>query len=121
MSWQDGVPGGPGRSTSWLTVPHDVRGAPAGLRVPVRYPYGSVTVTMLVGTSGGGGRLVLSLPDGSLTADLPGCAAASFPAVVRITMRPATGGALRAGDAIVDLSAARADGRVGFAGAELSG
>jgi hypothetical protein len=121
VSWPDGVSGGPGRSTSWLTVPHDVRGAPAGLRVPLRYPTGSVTVTLLLGTSGGGGRLVLSLSDGSLTADLPGCAAAPCPAVVRITMRPAAGGILQAGDAIVDLSAAEADGRVGFAGAEMSG
>ncbi len=129
VTWQGG-PTGSGSSGSWLTAPHDFRGAPAGLRIPVRHGAGSFLVTLLVGTTGPsdtgsgdtdtGARLTMALPSGTLTFELPGCDAASCPTVVRITVRSVDGASSPAGDVMLDLSATAVTGRIGFAGGELS-
>lgn len=121
VSWRNGTAAA-GTSTTWLTAPQSVRGVPAGLRVPVRFGSRPATVTVLAGTTGGAGRLTVTLPGvrgGQLTVPLPACGDRVCPSVVRITLQRAAGQPA-AGDLILDLAATAPGDRLGIAAVSLT-
>lgn len=121
LTWSKSAAGGAGSSSMWLTAPHDSNGAASGLRLPVRYGNGPASVTLLVGTIGGGGQLTLSGQDSSMRVDLPRCSGTAVcPAVVRIDLQPVSGGTASSSDLLVDLAATDPSGAVGFAAADLT-
>jgi hypothetical protein len=120
LTWSKSAAGGAGSSSVWLTAPHDSNGAASGLRIPVRYGKDPVSVTLLVGTIGGGGQLNASIQGGSIRVDLPRCSGSAVcPAVVRIDLQSANGGTASSSDLLIDLAATDPGGAVGFAAAEM--
>jgi hypothetical protein len=120
LTWSKSAAGGAGSSSVWLTAPYASNGALSGLRIPVRYGNGPASVTLLVGTIGGGGQLTVSLQGRSMRVDLPRCSGSSVcPALVRIDVQPVSGGTAFSSDLMADLVATHPAGAVGFAGADL--
>jgi hypothetical protein len=124
LSWSGpggATPGQPWRR--WVTSPGSFRGSPAGLRIPVRVKRVPATITLLVGTVGGGGRVQVEIGNPSrsgivLTAALPDCGTGSCPAVVTITQNVSPAGTSSTEDS-VDLRATSAGALVGLAAVEL--
>jgi hypothetical protein len=114
---------GTGRSGDWLTAPQAGDGSSAGLRIPVRTPRPSSTITLFGGTVGGGAelRVQVSLGGGGklgITAKLPSCGSGVCPDLVTITLDPSLGGQ-GSPDVVVDLAATSPGVRVGLAAVEL--
>lgn len=123
LSWagQGGSSAGPWRR--WVTAPGAVRGAPAGLRIPVRVKRFPATITLVTGTVGGEGVVRAEIADprrgGSvLTGVLPGCATGTCPALVTITL-PARRANTSSTEVMVELRAATAGASIGLAAVEL--
>jgi hypothetical protein len=113
-----------GTSNTWLVVPRQVRGAPSGLRVPLRLKKVPATITVYTGTVGGAGRLRVTVQEsgGDVTpqvVELPGCTQAACPAVVRIPLGPdiQMSGSL---DVVLEIEATGRDASVGLSVVQLN-
>ncbi|HET9654454.1 MAG TPA: hypothetical protein VFP72_03815 [Kineosporiaceae bacterium] len=107
-------------SSSWLTVPGATRGVPGGLKIPVRLQRVPATITLLTGTTGGGGtvKVALGAADGphSMEATLPSCSGPVCPAVVTVKVDGVRIGG--SAELVIELTATTT-GKVGLAAVEL--
>lgn len=120
LSWDPTTTGsGSGTSQQWLVAPAEVRGVPAGLRIPVRARHTPATITLFTGTVRGSGQVQVQAFGRLVKASLPDCSQGPCPAIVTITLDPPqrrTGTA----EVLIELNATGKDAGVGLAAVELS-
>jgi hypothetical protein len=111
ISWRGGSPSATGTAATWLT-------STSALRLPVRFRAEPATIVLYVGTVGGGGRLVVSVPgSGTMPVELPDCSG-TCGAIVTVSMHSVQANLPTTGDLVFDAFAA-GGGKIGIAAAAL--